>query len=141
MGLLKHAILPLYALLSLAMVFKTLVAEDMEDIMEAWGRDTVAVPITTVELHFVHCVGGAFIILLVNDIAAIAVENSHYRGMAVLMNVLFFVVDGYSYARLGKSIPGIIFGAVGMGVVGLMVHSKEPGIFTKDKGSGKAKSG
>ena len=89
-----------------------------------------------------HVLGGTFIVLVVNNVAAIFVENAHYRGMAVLLQMLFFVVDGYSYWKMGLIVPPIIYAIVGVGLVGLIVHSKEPGIFTRDKGgSGKAKSG
>ena len=106
-----------------------------------WGRDTAKVPITDLEMHFLHCLGGVVIVLLVNNVAAIFVENSHYRGMAVFLEMLFFTIDGYSYYRTGRDIPGIIFGIVGFGLVGLVVHSQEPGIFTKDHGPGKSKKG
>eukprot|EP01083_Nonionella_stella_P080761 222051_1 len=140
MGLLKHVVLPFYALLSLVVVYTSLVAEDIESMLENWSRDTKAQPITTLEMHLVHAVGGAFAVFFVNNVAAIIVENSHYRGMAVFLQVLFFAVDGYSYVKMGKDVPAIIFVAVGVGLVGLFVHSMEPGIFTKDNKSGKAKN-
>mmetsp|Transcript_12477 Transcript_12477/g.23765 ORF Transcript_12477/g.23765 Transcript_12477/m.23765 type:complete len:145 (+) Transcript_12477:173-607(+) len=143
MGLLKHAILPFYALLNLTLTFKCLVFEDMmEDSLKVWPRDTkdYDVPITDLEKHCQHCLGGIFACLLLNNIAAIFVENSHYRGMAVLIQVLFFVVDGYSYVRLGKDVPAALFVVVGVGIFGLGVNSKEPGVFTKDKGANKAKN-
>mmetsp|Transcript_291 Transcript_291/g.621 ORF Transcript_291/g.621 Transcript_291/m.621 type:complete len:145 (+) Transcript_291:61-495(+) len=142
MGLLKHVILPYYALLNLAFTIKCLVFEDMmEDSLEAWPRGTkdYDVPLTDLEKHCQHCFGGICACLLLNSIAAIFVENSHYRGMAVLTQVLFFVVDGYSYVKLGKDVPVPVFVIVGVGIVGLGVHSKEPGVFTKDKGANKAK--
>ena len=143
MGLLKHVILPLYALLDLALVFKFLVAEDMSEMLEdsCWSRDIKVVPATALENHFLHCLGAAASVLLLNNVAAIFVENSHYRGMAVFLQMLFFTIDGYSYVRMGEDVPNIIYVIVGGGLVGLMVHANEPGIFTKDKDDGKTKKG
>ena len=51
-----------------------------------------------------------------------------------------FTVDGYSYVKLGVDVNPMIYVIVGVNVVGLLVHSQEPGIFTKDKDSdGKSK--
>ncbi len=139
MGLLKHVILPLYALLDLSLVYQGLVSENMDDICEYWGRDTSALPITVLKRHFLHVIGGAALVLFVNNVAAILVENSHYRGMACFLQMLFFAVDGFSYWRMGFDIHPVIFVIVGVGGVGLLIHSREPGIFTKDHD--KAKSG
>ena len=74
---------------------------------------------------------------MTNGIVFIFVENSHCRGMAVLMQALFFVVDGYSYVRMGLDIQAVLFVLVGVGLASLVVHSKEPGIFTENKGAEK----
>ena len=42
--------------------------------------------------------------------------------------------------KLGIYIPAIIYGYVAAGIVGLVVHANEPGIFTKDHDTGKKKS-
>ena len=139
MGLLKHVVLTIYALIDL-LVLSFLVTEEFDpDLSKTWGKSDT--PITDLEMHLMHAVAGVGLVLLVNNIAAIFVENSHYRGMAVVLQMLFFSVDAYSYIRLGKDIPGIIYFIIGLGLVGLVVHSKEPGIFTKDHGPGKSKKG
>ena len=140
MGLLKHVVLPFYATLNLFLLYKCLIAEDINFVLEGWDRDIEAKPITTLEMHLLHVSGGTFGIFLINNVAAIIVENSHYRMMAVLLQVLFFMVDWYSYIRLGSPVPPVIIANVVVGIVGLVVHSKEPGIFTKDKGSEKGKT-
>ena len=143
MGLLKHVVLPLYALLNAAFAFKCLIKEEFDaDMLANWSRDTAKVPLHDLEMHLLHVCGGVMIVLLVNNVAAILVENSHYRGMAVFLQMLFFSIDGYSYYRIGLDIPGLIYGIIGLGLVGLVVHSQEPGIFTKDHGPGnKSKKG
>ena len=104
-----------------------------------WGRDLTATPITDLEMHLCHCLGATSLILAINHIVAIFMENSHYRGMTLFLQTLFGVVDVYSYQHLGKDVLGIIYVSVALGIGGLIIHSMEPGIFTKDHG--KAKTG
>ena len=66
-------------------------------------------------------------------IVAIFSKSSKYHAMAVFMEVLFLIVDAYSYLRLGREIPLILYIVFGVGGVGLVVHAMEPGLFTKDK--------
>lgn len=139
MGLLKHAILPAFVFLDLAFTYKFLIAEDISLLAESWGRDFTKLPPTDIELHLLHVVGGACLLLVINNIAAILIENSHYRGMAVLLHTICFGVDMYSYMKLGRNAVAPLV-LVAIGVVGLGVHSMEPGIFTNDKdGGGKKK--
>ena len=139
MGLLKHFVLPFFAVLDLAQFYQMFVAEDLADMLEMWGRDVNEVPVTILELHFAHALGAVFLAFFFNCVAGIFIENSHYRGMVVFSQTLVLALDGYSYVRLGVTIPAVLYGVVGTGVVGLVVHSMEPGIFTKDKD--KTKSG
>lgn len=139
MGLLKHVVLPLYALSDLAVLSFLFTEEADAQMLETFGKGDS--PLTDLEMHLMHAIAGVGIILLVNNIAAIFVENSHYRGMAVVLQMLFCSVDTYSYIAMGKDIPGILYFILGLGFVGLVVHSQEPGIFTKDHGPGKSKKG
>lgn len=132
MGLLKHAILPLFALVDLGLAYKALVLGDMDDVYLAFGHDTTKDPMTNAEIHIIHALGAALVVLFVNNVAAILVENSHYRGMAVLLQIIFFLLDASSYVRLGVDVAPILLILSGVGLVGLAVHSREPGIFTKD---------
>ena len=95
-----------------------------------WGSNS---PGTLFEQHMMHFVGGAAAAFFVNAVVAIFVENSHYRGMAVVLQTVCFAVDSYSYYKLGVSPDPMLYVVVGSGIVGLIVHSMEPGIFTKDK--------
>jgi hypothetical protein len=115
-----------------------LVAEDAVFFAKALGdRDFSKVPITDIETHLLHCLGGISLVFFLNNVAAIFVENAHYRGMAVFLQMIFFIVDGYSYNVMGKEVAPAVLVSVGVGAVGLAVHAMEPGIFTKDKDSGK----
>lgn len=140
MGLLKHAVLPVFILLDLFFVYKCFIAQDISDVQESWGRDTSKSPITDIEVHFQHILGSIFACFLLNNLTAIFIENAHYRGIAVAQHTIFFIMDACSYVWMGVEIPKPMFVVVGIGLVGLLVHSREPGIFTKDKNSAKNKA-
>lgn len=130
MGLLKHAVIPFNALVN-ALVFYS-------NPNPFWGKDDR--PLTALEHHLFHMVGGRDLAFLIHFLAAIFVENSHYRMMVCLLQIVIFTIDGYSNVKLDVNINPIIYVIVGVNVVGLLVHSQEPGIFTKDKNSdGKSK--
>jgi hypothetical protein len=114
----------------------TFLTEDtssMEDLWADQDRDFKDLPFTKLEMHLLHAVSGAALALGLNALVAIFFENSHYRGMAVFLFMIFFGVDGLSYILLGKAIPGIVLAILGLGGVGLIIHAMEPGVFTKDK--------
>lgn len=123
------------------MVHMFLIKQDYTDLAQTWDRDLASFPMTDLELHLLHCLGGVCLLFAINNIVAIVVENSHYRGMAVLLHTICFVCDTLSYVALGRGRSAVApLVLVAMGVIGLIVHSMEPGIFTKDKdGSGKKK--
>jgi hypothetical protein len=73
-------------------------------------------------------------------LVAVVVENSHYRGIAGLLVMILFGGDAYSYLKLGKPVPPPLYGILGLGAIGLIIHSMEPGVFTKDK-KAKTKAG
>jgi hypothetical protein len=91
-------------------------------------------------MHLVHFAGAASICLGVNCLVAVVVENSHYRGIAGLLVMILFGGDAYSYLKLGKPVPPPLYGILGLGAIGLIIHSMEPGVFTKDK-KAKTKAG
>ena len=77
------------------------------------------VPATLLEMH---CVQGSSLCFGINMIAAIFSNCSLYRAVAVLMQVLFAAVDAYSYLRLGKEIPFILYFMIGVGRLGNTCH-------------------
>lgn len=147
MGILKHVVLPLYSvalLLSGGLLIGTgWVKEDTSSLNESWGgdeRDFSEQPLTALEMHLMHVMGGVFLMLGINAVVAIAYENSHYRAMAVMMVMFVCSIDLHSYVRLGRPIAPPLYGMLGLGAVGLAVNSMEPGVFTKDKNA-KSKTG
>lgn len=141
MGLLKHAVLPFFALINAFLAYKALVEEDFGIFeLDNFGRDLSQVPPTSVERHLLDALGATCVCFLINCLAAIFVENSHYRGMVVALQTLFFAIDAMSYRKLGIDIPAVIYVCVAAGAVGLVVHANEPGIFTRDHDAERKKS-
>jgi len=128
---------PPLRLLDVAFIYKALMIEDINEMSPDPVLSTNQM--TPLEQHFLHCLGGVGLMLLINNVAAICVENSHYRGMAVLLNIIFFATDAYSYVNMGLEVPTAVYVIVGLGVIGLIVHANEPGIFTKDHDKKKTK--
>lgn len=92
------------------------------------------------EVHFQHILGAIFLCLLLNNVAAISIENAHYRGMAVALHTIFIILDACSHIWMGVDAPKPMFLFIGIRLIGLVVHSREPGIFTKDKNDVKNKA-
>ena len=81
------------------------------------------------------CISAVCLCFAMNNLCAIFVGNAHHRGIAVGMHVLFFIFDGWSYIQLEapNGVPPAIYVIVPVGLIGLIIHAMEPGVFTKDK--------
>lgn len=104
MGLLKHAILPLFAALDLLFAYKCLIAEDMDDMRQTWGRDT---PTNDMEMHIVHFVGGVMAAFFVNNVAAIVSVALHSRDIcSINIHTTNSYFDSYTIAvRRERALP------------------------------------
>ncbi|KAL7501352.1 hypothetical protein ACHAWT_010760 [Skeletonema menzelii] len=146
MGALKHIVLPLCTIAHLFAigVFTFGGKEYMADLLE-WPRNTVK--LTPIERHLLGAGFTFHVVLTMNNIAAIMVENSHYRAMATFLELVLYSLDladaMYENTFLGEG--GKLFTLVplaimtGVTVLGLLVHSQEPGLLTKDKNGKKTK--
>lgn len=148
MGALKHVVLPLCALAhAFAIGVFTLAGKEfMADALD-WPRETAA--LTPIERHLLGAGFTFHVVLAVNDVAAIVAENAHYRGMATFLEFLLYagdLVDAvYENTLLSEGaekaftlVPLAVMSAVTL--IGLVVHSQEPGLFTKDKNAGAKKT-
>ena len=137
MGILKHAVLPLLAIGHAFQAFK-LLSDGKEALPKFYGWPDADEPMSPRELHMMGVILSISVTLMVNCIAGIFLENSHYRGMATLLELIFFTLEYYDAVRAGfPSNIKLLFALIAL--VGLVVHAMEPGIFTKDK-TGKTKS-
>jgi len=144
MGALKHAVLPLCVLAHAAAIVTFAVSgkEYMADMLD-WPRATSA--LTPVERHLLGAGCAFHVALVVNDVAAIVVESAHYRGMATLLEFLLYsgdLIDAiYENTLLSEGaekaftlVPLAVMSVVTL--IGLVVHSQEPGLLTNDKNTG-----
>ena len=146
MGALKHIVLPLCTIAHLLAigVFLFQGKEYMANLLE-WPRMTDT--LTPIERHLLGAGFTFHIVLTVNDIAAIIIENSHYRAMATLLELILYSLDladaMYENTLLGEGMN--LFTLVplatmtGVTTLGLVLHSQEPGLLTKDKNAKKKK--
>ena len=140
MGALKHIVLHLCTVAHLfaIVVFIVQGKEYMADMLE-WPRNTVR--LTPIERHLLGAGFAFHVVLTMNNIAAIMVENAHYRAMATFLELVLYSLDladaMYENTFLGYGVA--LFTLVPLATMtvvtglGLVVHSQEPGLFTKDK--------
>jgi hypothetical protein len=134
MGILKHAVLPILAVVNAYIAKICLIDEGLvEKAAAAYNRDMTKEPPTAMEQHLTRVIGGVQIALLVNSAVAVLQENAHYRGMATVMQAIFFGADSYSYVKSGRKDGFPVYCMFGLSLVGLGVHALEPGVFTRDK--------
>mmetsp|Transcript_12400 Transcript_12400/g.19080 ORF Transcript_12400/g.19080 Transcript_12400/m.19080 type:complete len:147 (-) Transcript_12400:119-559(-) len=146
MGALKHLVLPLCTAAHLFAIGVFLVEgkEYMADLLE-WPRTTVR--LTPVERHLLGAGFAFHVVLAINNIAAIMVESAHYRAMATFLELVLYSLDladaMYENTFLGDGMT--LFTLVPLATMsivtflGLLLHSQEPGLFTKDKNTKKMK--
>lgn len=133
MGILKHVVLPILAVLEAGFVGIFLTGNKLKlpQILELPGAEDER---TLMELHFMTaaCCGGMGA-LLFGCLAGILYEDSHFRAMVVVMHLIFFAVDAYDYWTLDGYDPTGATAMFLLCLVGLIIHSQEPGLLTADK--------
>jgi hypothetical protein len=135
MGLLKHVVLPLFALLHLIGSTFYFAKDRLADIVQdSWPG--VKEDRTPIELHLLGAVGASHIVMLVGCLVGILVENSHFRGIFTMMLTLFYALDCYDAYSAGFPYAPLAILTV-VGAVGSVIHAGEPGVFTKDKAKDK----
>lgn len=144
MGLLKHGVLPVFAAIHSYMAKVCLIDDGLVAMLApsspppaaddgAAKGDKGALPPTPSETHLTRIIGGGQLVFVVNAVVAMFHENAHYRGMAVLLEAVYFSASSYSFWKAGRTDATPIYCMLGMSLVGLGVHAMEPGVFTRDK--------
>ena len=121
-----HIIGPVLAIAAMFLVLQT----NDPDMLALWNA---AEPLDDLAVHLMHAVGGTFLVLAVNNVCAVLYGSSVHRATALALHGVFASVDTWSYIALKRDVPGSLYAMLAAVVVGLLVHSQEPGIFTKDK--------
>jgi hypothetical protein len=137
MGILKHIVLPILAVAHAFQVYKILVdGKDALPGFYGWPESTT--PLTLREQHLMGMVLSISATLAVNCVASVFLETSHYRGMAAVLEVIYFGAEAYD--AYITSFPYQVKGTfAGIALFGLIIHSLEPGLLTKDKKKIKSK--
>mmetsp|Transcript_29359 Transcript_29359/g.44445 ORF Transcript_29359/g.44445 Transcript_29359/m.44445 type:complete len:136 (+) Transcript_29359:639-1046(+) len=129
MGILKHAVLPLFAAVHAGIVGLYL-SENlgwMKNYPDIYGAQS------QIELHLLSIVAGSSLMMMFGCLIGILQEDSHFRGIIAVMNFGIFANEAYdSWFRDGfdPTLSTILTVIAGFGVI---VHSNEPGFFTQDK--------
>eukprot|EP00562_Extubocellulus_spinifer_P001123 CAMPEP_0178475170 /NCGR_PEP_ID=MMETSP0696-20121128/2976_1 /TAXON_ID=265572 /ORGANISM="Extubocellulus spinifer, Strain CCMP396" /LENGTH=136 /DNA_ID=CAMNT_0020102439 /DNA_START=190 /DNA_END=600 /DNA_ORIENTATION=+ len=136
MGLLKHFVMPLCVVLHANVAIRIVFLKDFDMVsMFGWPEGG---ELTPWEEHALGILGGEHLAFLVANLLGIFHENAHVRGLIVLMEAIHWTVGAIDAQRLG--FPCVFaYVIAGLCIISLVIHAKEPGIFTKDKN--KAKSG
>ena len=141
MGLLKHVILPLFALLHGYVTFRILVQNDIKGSIELFqwppkaGKDQ---SLTLWEEHAIRILGGAHLAFFLACAFGVFLEHSHFRAIVALLELVYWVNGAYDATLKGFPCE-VAYGLIGLTVVGLIAHAREPGLFTKDKAKTKTK--
>jgi hypothetical protein len=138
MGILKHFVLPVLAVGHAFQLYK-IVVDGKEELPKFYGWPDAEEPMTSRELHMMGVIVASSLTLLVNCVAGIFLENSHYRGMATLLEFIYFGAELYDAKQTGFPV-NVKAGFAAIALVGLIVHSMEPGVFTEDKTKSKKSS-
>lgn len=128
MGLLKHAILPLFTLIHLHAAY---LCTDCSK----WAELVMLEVETEIDLrqqHMLGCLQAFNVGLAFMNILGLVTESAHFRGVVVVTEAILFTLFALNAYQLGINwIPPA--GIAGVATLSALVHSREPGIFTKDK--------
>jgi hypothetical protein len=131
MGLLKHFVFPVMVLAhgGISLVgFTSGLHQAMIDagVLEADHK------LTAFEGHALEIMTGVHAMMFYGAIMGLAFENAHYRGVHIIKEAIFFGTIAYCDYKQGY--PMVVSTAMTvLALVGTIVHSMEPGVFTKDK--------
>jgi hypothetical protein len=136
MGLLKHFVLPFLAVVHAFQAYKILI-DGKDSLPSFYGWPESSTPLTVREGHLMGIVLSISATLAVNCFASIFLETAHYRGMATLLELIYFGTETYDAYTTG--FPYEVKGSfAAVALMGLIVHAMEPGLFTKDKSKTKS---
>jgi hypothetical protein len=131
MGLLKHFILPLLALVH-GVITAVAVTGGLAGAVIDSGALAPDYTMTGFEDHCLFVMGGVHMMLFFACVMGLAIENSHFRGIYIVSESIFFGHIAYSDVKHGY--PAQVSVALAcLSVFGAIVHSQEPGLFAKDK--------
>ena len=142
MGLLKHVILPTYCLLHANLVFMLMIRKDIPGTVALFdfpAKEGESQEPTVWEQHLFGILAGEHLAFLSGNLVGIFHEHSHFRAIITAMELIHWAAGGYDASVHG--VPcGFAYAMAAMAAVGLLVHSREPGLLTADNSKGKEKN-
>ena len=143
MGLLKHVVCPLFILVHALVVYKVLLMRDFESGPADWGwparYEGDDGKLSQWERHCFGIIAGSHLSLLVGLILGMTTEHGHFRAIITLMELVYWANGALDAYLVGSPCEFAIVLTV-LAAVGLVVHSQEPGLLTKDKGAASGKT-
>lgn len=132
MGLLKHVVLPLLALMHSWMALTTIFGDRSSIPIKLDWPPSSSEELTPYELHALGIIGGFELAFAFGAIMGIVRENSHFRAVFTTMELVLWLYRAIDANSLG--FPYVfVYAMSALSAIGLAVHMNEPGIFTKDK--------
>lgn len=139
-GLLKTVVLPYFACLH-AYTFASIFLFGKIDFAQLAWPDvvTVGIEFSKLESHLLGAFGAFHAAVGFGCAVGVFLEHAHFRAIMTTMELILWSLDGYDAFQTESR--SITFFAVNFGIaaVGLVVHSQEPGVFTKDHDKEKTK--
>lgn len=130
MGILKHVVLPMMVIVHAFQAYQIIVhGKDSIPSYYGWPDEK---PLNDREVHLMGLILSSSIIIMMNCIIGVVMENAHYRGIATLLEVIYFSIEAYDAYITGYPVT-IKLSFASFCAIALMIHSMEPGIVTKDK--------
>jgi hypothetical protein len=134
MGLLKHFVLPIHCLVHINVVFLVIIKRDYLGTIEMFdwpAKEGGNWDLTMWEKHCFGIIGGAHLTFLAGELFAILKGDSQMRALMAFMEAINWGYAGYDAYRLGY--PGVVgYVMSALSLIGLVVHTMEPGLLTKD---------
>lgn len=135
MGVLKHVVCPLFAVLHAASIYACRDLHAWAEMVELQVENPEVASQEVRQLHMLGVLRGFNVAFCLLSVLGSVSESAHFRGVLALAYAALYgtvALDAYSVGVEGWMVPAVI--AV-VATVGLLIHSNEPGIFTKDKGA------
>jgi hypothetical protein len=140
MGLLKHLAIPVFCVVHAYAIYTISISGDIPGGIKTFQwppKEGKNQGLTLWEKHLFGMVAAAHASFFVVCLLGIFREHSHFRGIVAIMEATFWAVGSHNAVGLGFPYE-LSVGLAGLAVLGLIVHSLEPGLFTKDKSKSKS---
>ena len=143
MGLLKHFVFPALILLHANVVLQGILNVKSGGRLALikqfeWEGSAEREALGTWEEHALGIVCGGHAAFLAAVVWSTFADSAHVRGVVAVMELIWWFYGAYDAQRLGMPCEvAYILSAVL--AVALIIHAKEPGIFTKDKSADTSK--